>query len=80
MRRIAVAVLAVAVLAGCGGGGPAQPSGSLKVTMNEFSFSPSTLTAPSGKVVFFLVNSGTQSHDMVIRDATGKRLFASELV
>jgi hypothetical protein len=48
--------------------------------MTEFKFDPSTIPAPSGKVVFFLVNSGTASHDMVIRDSTGKRLAASELV
>ena len=48
--------------------------------MTEFKFDPSTINAPSGNVVFFLVNAGTTSHDMVIRDSTGKRLAASELV
>ena len=82
MRALAVALASVALLAGCGGGGggPSQPAGSIKVTMTEFKFDPSTIPAPSGKVVFFLVNSGTTSHDMVIRDSTGKRLAASELV
>ena len=84
MRAIVVALATLALLAGCGGGGAgggtAQPSGSIKVTMTEYKFDPSTIPAPAGKVVFFLVNAGTTAHDMVIRDSTGKRLFASELV
>ena len=50
--------------------------------MTEFKFDPSTISAPSGKVVFFLVNGGTTSHDMIIRDSSGTRVSgaASELV
>jgi len=84
MRAFAVALVALAMLAGCGGGsgGAAQPAGSIKVTMTEFAFSPSTISVPSGKVVFFLVNTGTVSHDMIIRDSSGQRVSgaASELV
>jgi plastocyanin len=84
MKALAVAVIAIAMLAGCGGGtgGAAQPSGSIKVTMTEYSFNPSTMSVPSGKVVFFLVNAGTISHDMILRDISGQRVSgaASELV
>jgi len=80
MRAAAVALIALAVLAACGGGGPSQPAGSIKVTMNEYKFDPSTISAPSGKIVFFLVNGGTVSHDLVIRDSSGNRLGTSELV
>lgn len=81
MRAFAVAVAAVAVLAGCGGGGgAAQPSGSIKVTLTEFKFDPGTISAPSGKVVFFLVNAGTTSHDLIIRDASNNRIAGSELI
>jgi plastocyanin len=85
MRALAagmVALVASVMLAACGGGGggTAQPAGSLKVTMTEFKFDPSTETAPNGKVVFFLVNAGTVSHDVVIRDGSGMRIAASELV
>jgi plastocyanin len=78
----ALALLAVVLLAACGGSSPSQPSGSIKVTMTEFKFDPSTISAPSGKVVFFLVNGGTTSHDMIIRDSAGNRVSgaASELV
>ncbi len=79
MRALTAVLIAVAVLAGCGGGS-SQPSGSIKVTMTEYKFDPSTITAPSGKIVFYLVNAGTTSHDLVIRDSAGNRLDASELV
>ncbi|HVH63562.1 MAG TPA: cupredoxin domain-containing protein [Candidatus Dormibacteraeota bacterium] len=80
--RVALAGLAAAVLlAGCGGGGgSSQPAGSIKVTMTEFKFDPSTINVSSGKVVFFLVNSGSQSHDMAIRDQSKNRLATSELI
>jgi plastocyanin len=84
MRALVVGLATIALLAGCGGGGggggTAQPAGSIKVTMTEFKFDPSTIPAPAGTVVLYLVNAGTTSHDMVIRDSSGKRLAASELV
>jgi len=83
MKKILLPLLAVALLAACGGGGgggASQPSGSTKVTMTEFKFDPSTITVAHGKVVFFLVNSGTTSHDMAIRDGSGNRLAISDLV
>jgi plastocyanin len=80
MRRFAVALVAVALLSACGGGGTAQPSGSFKITLSDYKFDPSTVSVPSGKVVFFLVNSGSQKHDMVIRDSSGNRVQLSELI
>jgi plastocyanin len=84
MKALAVAIATVAVLAGCGGGGGGggspQPAGSTKVTMTDFKFDPSTLNATHGKAVFFLVNSGAVSHDMIIQDSAGNRVAGSELV
>jgi len=81
MKIVAASLVAVALLAACGGGGGGgQPSGSIKVSMTEFKFDPSTISAPSGQVVFYLVNSGTVSHDMIIRDSSGNRVSGSELV
>ncbi len=83
MKRLAVGLVAIALLAACGGGGSGsggQPAGSTKVTMTEFKFDPSTITHASGKVVFLLVNSGTTAHDMAIRDSSGKIVAQSDLV
>jgi plastocyanin len=84
MRAIASAavagLLAIALLGACGGGGPSQPAGSIKVTMTEFKFDPSSIDAKAGNLVFFLVNGGTVAHDMAIRDSTGKTVAQSELV
>jgi plastocyanin len=81
MRRLAVGLVAVALLAACGGGGgSAQPAGSVKVTMTEWAFSPSSLSVPSGKVVFYVVNGGTISHDMVIKDSSGNVTGRSDLI
>lgn len=49
--------------------------------MTEFKFTPSDIQIPAGKVVLFLVNDGNgTSHDLVIRDSTGKTVARSELV
>lgn len=48
--------------------------------MTEFKFDPSSLSAKSGKVTFFLVNSGSTSHDMVIADGSGNQVAKSDLV
>lgn len=75
-----VALLALAAATGCGGSGGGQPAGSIKVTMTEFKFDPSAISAKSGKVTFFLVNSGTVAHDLVVLGPDGKRIAGSELV
>jgi plastocyanin len=83
MKAAVVALLTLALLSGCGGGGSTttQPSGSTKVSMTEFKFTPSDISVSAGKVVFFVVNDGNgTSHDLVIRDGTGKTIAKSELV
>ena len=82
MRALVVAGAAVALLAGCGGGAATgQPAGSTKVSMTEFKFTPGDIQLPAGKVVFYVVNDGNgTSHDMVIRDSSGKIIGKSELV
>jgi len=48
--------------------------------MTEFKFDPSSISVAHGKVVFFLVNSGTTQHDLAIRDSSNNRVAVSELV
>jgi plastocyanin len=74
--------LALGVLiavAGCGAQTP-QPPGSIKVIMTEYAYSPKDITVPAGKSVFYLVNSGSNAHTMILRDSTGVRLAGSDLV
>jgi len=48
--------------------------------MTEFKYDPSTLSVPAGKVTFWLVNSGSVAHDLIIRDSNNNRVAASELI
>lgn len=82
MKALAVSLIAVAALGACGGGSSTpQPAGSIKVTMTEFKFDPSTISVPSSKVVFYIVNAGNgTSHNLIIRDGTGTRVAGSNLV
>jgi len=80
VRVAAVALVAGVLLDACGGSSAAQPAGSTKVTMTEFKFDPSTINISAGKAVFFLVNGGTTSHDMIIRDSSGNKVAGSELI
>jgi plastocyanin len=85
-RSLLSAALAAALLAAVacggssGGSGGAAPAGATKVTMSEFKFDPSSINVKAGKVSFFLVNAGSQGHDMVISDSSGKVLAKSDLV
>lgn len=81
MRRSALVLLAVSLLAaGCGGGSSSQPAGSTKVTASDFKFDPNHISAGAGKVVIYLQNSGPSAHDIVVVDSTGKTVARSELV
>jgi uncharacterized cupredoxin-like copper-binding protein len=81
MRTIAVVLGTLALLgaAACGGSsGP--PAGSIKVTLNDYSFTPKDITAPAGSSTFYLVNEGKVAHDFTVQDSSGKTLGMSELI
>jgi plastocyanin len=81
--RILLLTLGLAAIAACGGGSTSSsgaPAGSTQVNVMDFSFKPKDMTVSSGKVVFFLVNSGPAAHDMLIADSTGKTVARSSLV
>jgi plastocyanin len=77
---IAAWLTGVLLVSSAGCGGPTQPPGSIKVTMNEFAFNPNTVQHKAGTVTLFLVNSGSLEHDMVVTDSTGKEIAKSSLV
>lgn len=83
--RILILTLGLALVVACGGGGGSPsgsgaPAGSTQVTVMDFSFKPKDMSVHSGKVVFFLINSGPAAHDMLIADSTGKTVARSSLV
>lgn len=45
-----------------------QPPGSILITMSNYQFVPATLSLPAGKVVFYLVNTSTEDHDLTLRE------------
>jgi uncharacterized cupredoxin-like copper-binding protein len=78
-----VGILLMVAACGGGSGGPGggQPAGSTKVSMSDYKFDPSSPTVKPGKATFFLVNTGSVSHDMVVMSADGsKSLGRSELI
>lgn len=48
--------------------------------MSEFKFDPGSITVAHGKVVFYVVNAGTVSHDMIIQNGSGSRVSGSQLI
>ncbi len=79
MKFLIGSFAAVVLLTACGGSsGP--PAGAITVKLTDYKFTPASLTAPAGKVDFYLVNSGTTAHDMVIRDSSKKQIAGSEVV
>jgi plastocyanin len=80
MKLLIVSLAAVALLAGCGGGPSGPPAGAITVKLTDYKFGPPEISAPAGKVVFYLTNAGTTGHDMVIRDASKKQIAGSEVV
>ncbi len=67
----AAAVIVALVLVGCGTAASPTPAGSVApgtvlVTTKEYSFTPSTLTAPAGSVTFRITNAGNETHEFEI--------------
>ncbi len=64
---IVVAMLATLVLAACSGSGSGGGGATIDVTLNEFSFSPTSWTVSAGQqVTVNLKNAGTVTHDFTI--------------
>ncbi|MBI2983140.1 MAG: cupredoxin domain-containing protein [Chloroflexi bacterium] len=69
---MATGLLLGVVIAACGG--PASTTGTIKLTLSEFKYSPSTIDLAAGeKTTLELRNSGTVEHDLII-DAAGLKV------
>lgn len=71
MKKMSVLVtimLAISIfLVACGGGGSAAPSTALNITMDEFTFTPTSFTIPAGQqITLNLKNGGSIKHDFII--------------
>ncbi len=75
---LAALLTAAVLVAGCGSSGP--PAGATKVTLSDYKFDPKNLNVKAGNVTFYLTNIGTQTHDMLIADSSGKVIAKSDLV
>ncbi|HET7474154.1 MAG TPA: iron uptake transporter permease EfeU [Candidatus Limnocylindrales bacterium] len=66
-----VAVLTIALVAGCSPTAASQPAaslapGTIQVTASEYKFTPSALTAKAGSVTFHVTNGGGETHEFEI--------------
>lgn len=71
LRRLALALVSVFILAACGGGATnsTEPK-TVTLTMNEFQFQPADITVNVGQPIkLVLKNNGTVLHDFVSMDA-----------
>jgi uncharacterized cupredoxin-like copper-binding protein len=58
-------ISAALVLGACSGGGSGG-SNSVDVGLNDFTITPSVVTASSGQVTFSVTNDGKETHEMVV--------------
>jgi plastocyanin len=69
--RTTAALLAVAVLAGCGGPGPAVQARDqrVEIELDDFLIRPQNVRADAGELTFEITNRGRLGHNFRLRDA-----------
>ncbi|MEA2291825.1 MAG: hypothetical protein QOF17_845 [Solirubrobacteraceae bacterium] len=69
-RRALAAVLAAALLAGCGSAPPTvrAPAGRVAATLDDFLIAPQRVRVPPGRVTFAAVNRGRTAHTLRVTD------------
>jgi plastocyanin len=67
--RAIAALVAAAVLAGCGGSSPTAtvPDGRVRITLDDFLLSPQDVTVPAGRVTFAVTNRGRLVHSFHVQ-------------
>ncbi|HET7727962.1 MAG TPA: plastocyanin/azurin family copper-binding protein [Candidatus Limnocylindrales bacterium] len=76
LRRLALAAtLPAAVLAACGGSGPAATPATVSVSASEYAFDPAAITIPASGATVTLTNGGIVEHDITV-DALNVKILA----
>jgi len=80
--HLTAAVLAAAVLGGCGGAAPAASvrDGRIAITLGDYFISPQELRAQAGRITFAVTNRGRVGHNFRVRDEDGERVQVTTLL
>jgi plastocyanin len=82
MRAVGLLVMVMAVVAGCGGGGPTvrAPDGRVTMVLDDFSVRPQRVRVPAGEVTFQLVNRGRIGHNFHLIGSRGEPVAVTTLL
>jgi plastocyanin len=74
LAHLIAAVVAVAVLGGCGGAEPvsAGRDGRIAITLDDYFISPQEVEAHPGRITFAVTNRGRVGHNLRVRSQDGK--------
>jgi uncharacterized cupredoxin-like copper-binding protein len=80
--RATAALLAAALLTGCGGPGPVtQVRGErVEIALDDFFMTPQNVRARRGELTFVVTNRGRLGHNFRLRDADGERVEVTTLL
>ena len=80
--HLTAAVLAAAVLGGCGGAEPAASArdGRIAITLDDYFISPQEVRARTGRITFAVTNRGRVGHNFRVRDEDGERVQVTTLL
>jgi len=82
LAHLTAAVLAAAVLGGCGGSEPAASvrDGRIAITLDDYFISPQEVRADTGRITFAVTNRGRVGHNFRVRDEDGERVQVTTLL
>ena len=80
--HLTAAVLAAAVLGGCGEAEPAASprDGRIAITLDDYFISPQEVRAEDGRITFAVTNRGRVGHNLRVRDDDGERVQVTTLL
>jgi plastocyanin len=80
--HLTAAVLAAAVLGGCGGAERAASArdGRIAITLDDYFISPQEVRADAARITFAVTNRGRVGHNFRVRDDDGERAAVTTLL